>query len=50
MRDQLKEGIEKAYEAIWGGGTVDPALLDGRPAARQCAGVSDFLATLQAKN
>ena len=24
LRDKLKEGIEKAYEAIWGSGTVDP--------------------------
>ena len=38
LRDKLKEGIEKGYEAIWGSGTVDPALLDRRGAARQRAG------------
>ena len=29
MRDQLKQGIEKAYEAIWGGGTDRPRSSDG---------------------
>jgi hypothetical protein len=47
LRDKLKEGIEKAYEAIWGSGTVDPALLTvGAPLANAQA-VSDFLATLK---
>jgi hypothetical protein len=47
LRDKVKDGIEKAYEAIWGGGTVDPALLTvGAPLANAQA-VSDFLATLK---
>jgi len=47
LRDKLKDGIEKAYEAIWGGGSVDPALLTvGAPLANAQA-VSDFLATLK---
>jgi hypothetical protein len=46
LRDQLKEGIEKAYAAIWGGGTVD--LTVAAPLAN-AQGVSDFLATLQPK-
>src|ERR1700684_2691987 len=49
MRDQLKAGIEKAYGAIWGGGSVDPALLTVEPALAGAQGVSDFLATLQPK-
>jgi hypothetical protein len=49
FRDQLKEGIEKAYATIWGGGSVDPALLTVAPALASAQGVSDFLATLQPK-
>jgi hypothetical protein len=49
MRDRLKEGIEKAHEAIWSGGAVDPALLSvGVPLANAQA-VTDYLATLQPK-
>jgi hypothetical protein len=49
FRDQLREGIERAYAAIWGGGSVDPALLTVAPALASAQGVSDFLATLQPK-
>jgi hypothetical protein len=49
MRDQLKAGIEKAYGAIWGGGTVDPAFLTVAAPLANAQGVSDFLATLQPK-
>ncbi len=49
LRDQLKQGIEKAYGAIWGGETVDPALLTVGPPLANAQGVSDFLATLQPK-
>ncbi|MGB7973469.1 MAG: hypothetical protein WCF81_03770 [Roseiarcus sp.] len=49
MRDSLKEGIEKAYETIWGGGTIDPALLTVGPPLASAQAVSDFLATLQPK-
>ena len=49
LRDQLKQGIEKAYGAIWGGGTVDPALLTVGPPLANAQAVSDFLATLQPK-
>jgi hypothetical protein len=49
MRDKLKEGIEKAYETIWSGGAVDPALLSvGVPLANAQA-VTDYLGTLQPK-
>jgi hypothetical protein len=49
MRDRLKDGIEKAHEAIWGGGTVDPALLTVGVPLANAQGISDFLATLQPK-
>jgi hypothetical protein len=49
LRDKLKDGIEKAYESIWGGGTVDPALLTVGPPLANAQGISDFLATLQPK-
>ncbi len=49
LRDQLKQGIEKAYGAIWGGGAVDPALLTVGPPLANAQAVSDFLATLQPK-
>lgn len=49
MRDKLKEGIEKAYEAVWGGGTVDPAMLTVGPPLANAQGISEFLATLQPK-
>jgi hypothetical protein len=49
MREQLKAGIEKAYGAIWGGGSIDPAMLTVGPPLANAQGVSDFLATLQPK-
>jgi hypothetical protein len=49
MRDQLKQGIEKAYDAIWGGGNIDPVMLTVGPPLANAQGVSDFLATLQPK-
>ena len=49
MRDRLKEGIEKAYEAIWGGGPVDPAMLTVGPPLANGQAVSDYLGTLQPK-
>jgi hypothetical protein len=49
MRDRLKDGIERAYATIWGGGTVDPALLTVEPALSNARSVTDYLATLQPK-
>jgi hypothetical protein len=49
FRDQLKEGIERAYATIWGGGSVDPALLTVGPPLANAQATSDFLATLQPK-
>ncbi len=49
MRDQLKQGIEKAYGSIWGGGTVDPASLTVGPPLASAQAVTDYLATLQPK-
>jgi hypothetical protein len=49
MRDKLKEGIEKAYAVIWGGGSIDPALLTVEPGLASAQAVSDYLATLQPK-
>ncbi len=49
MRDKNKEGIVKGYEAIWGGGTVDPALLTVAVPLASAQANSDFLATLQPK-
>jgi hypothetical protein len=49
MRDRLREGIEKAHEAVWGGGTVDPASLTVGPPLANAQGINDFLATLQPK-
>jgi Protein of unknown function (DUF4239) len=48
-RDRLKEGIEKAYAAIWGGGPIDPALLTVEAPLANAEAVSDYLATLQPK-
>jgi hypothetical protein len=47
LRDKLKDGIGKAYEAIWGGGTVDPALLTVAAPLANAQAISDFLATLK---
>jgi hypothetical protein len=49
MRDKLKEAMENGYEAIWGGGSVDPALLTVGPPLASAQATSDFLATLQPK-
>jgi hypothetical protein len=49
MRDRLKEGIGKAYEAVWGGGNIDPALLTVAVPLANAQAISDFLATLQPK-
>jgi hypothetical protein len=49
MRDKLKDGIVKAYEAIWGSGTVDPAMLTVGPPLATSQAVSDYLGTLQPK-
>jgi hypothetical protein len=47
MRDKLKAAIEKGYDAIWGGGAADPALLTVGPPLANAQGISDFLATLK---
>ena len=49
MRDQLKAGMEKAYAAIWGGGTIDPASLTVGPPLASAQAMTDYLATLQPK-
>ena len=38
LRDKLKDGIQKGYDAFWGGGNVDPERVDGSAAARQRSG------------
>ena len=47
MRDKLKEGIERGYEAIWGGGSVDRAMMTVEAPLANAQAISDFLATLQ---
>ena len=49
MRDRLKEGIERAYATIWGGGGIDPALLTVEAPLANAQAISDYLATLQPK-
>jgi hypothetical protein len=49
MRDKLKEGIVKGYEAIWGGGEADPKLLTVAVPLANAQATSDFLTTLQPK-
>ena len=49
MRNQVKAGMAKAYGAIWGGGTVDPALLTVGPPLAGAQAITDYLATLQPK-
>ncbi len=49
VRDKLKEGMEKAYAAIWGGGQVDPALLTVGPPLATAQAITEYLATLQPK-
>ena len=48
-RDRLKEGIEKAYGAIWGGGSIDPALLTVEGPLVTAQALTDYLAMLQPK-
>jgi hypothetical protein len=47
LRDKLKDGIEKAYEAIWQDGNIDPALLTVAVPLANAQGITDFLATLK---
>ena len=47
LRDKLKDGIEKAYQAIWQDGNIDPALLTVEAPLANAQGVTDFLATLK---
>jgi hypothetical protein len=47
LRDKLKEGIEKAYEAIWQDGNIDPTMLTVSAPLANAQGVTDFLATLK---
>jgi hypothetical protein len=49
MRDKLKDGIVKAYEAIWGGGEVDPKLFTVAVPLANAQATSEFLATLEPK-
>src|SRR6202167_2973665 len=48
-RAHLNAGLQKAYDAFWGSGTIDPALLTVSAPLSNAQGVSDFLATLQPK-
>jgi len=47
VRDKLKEGIEHAYAAIWGGGKIDPAMLTVEGPLQGAQALTDYLATLQ---
>jgi hypothetical protein len=49
MRDKVKEGIVKGYDAIWGGGAADPQLLTVAVPLANAQAINDFLATLQPK-
>ncbi|MBV9290240.1 MAG: hypothetical protein JO288_20900 [Hyphomicrobiales bacterium] len=49
MRDKLKEGIVRGYEAIWGGGEADPKLLTVAVPLANAQATSEFLATLEPK-
>jgi hypothetical protein len=49
LRDTIKEGIEKAHAAIWGGGTIEPGSLTVAAPLANAQAISDFLATLQPK-
>jgi hypothetical protein len=49
MRDKLKEGIVRGYEAIWGGGEADPKLLTVAVPLANAQAIGEFLATLQPK-
>jgi hypothetical protein len=45
-RDKLREAVQKAYDAFWGGGDPDPALLSVANPIAAYAGTKAFLATL----
>ncbi len=47
LRDKLKEGIQKGYDAFWGGGNVDPSLLSVAQPLAAAQAIADFLATLK---
>src|SRR5271155_16801 len=47
LRDKIKAGIQKGYDAFWGGGNVDPNLLTVEAPLANAQGISDFLATLK---
>jgi len=47
VRDKLKEGIEHAYAAIWGGGKIDPAMLTVEAPLQGAQALADYLGTLQ---
>jgi hypothetical protein len=47
LRDKLKDGIQKGYDAFWGGGNVDPNLLTVAAPLAAAQGIADFLATLK---
>ena len=49
MRDRLKEGIVRGYEAILGGGEADPKLLTVAVPLANAQAISEFLATLEPK-
>jgi hypothetical protein len=49
VRDRLKEGIEHAYAAIWGGGKIDPAMLTVEGPLQGAEALTDYLGTLQPK-
>ena len=47
LRDKIKAGIQKGYDAFWGGGDADPNLLTVEAPLANAQGISDFLATLK---
>jgi len=47
LRDRIKAGIQKGYDAFWGGGDADPNLLTVEAPLANAQGISDFLATLK---
>jgi hypothetical protein len=49
LRDKVKDGIVKAYGAIWGGGEVDPKMFTVAVPLANAQAVSEFLATLEPK-
>ena len=45
-RDRLRDAVQKAYDAFWGGGQPDPAILSVANPIAAYAGTKAFLATL----